>query len=131
MSIAPDDANFGASTSLSPGKFCRTMKHWHSSLPVHKSSCLRRPYPLIPKFLVSTKFNNLERIGSLDIPIQIIHGTADDLIPHSMGEELYSKVKQQYGFSSVEGAGHSDLLEKSDGSYASAFKDFFKKVLNR
>ena len=68
-------------------------------------------YPLIPKFFVSTQFKNIERIANLDLPIQIIHGTVDDLIPHSMGEELYSRVKQKFAFISIEGAGHSDLLE--------------------
>lgn len=79
-------------------------------------------YPILPRFIVSTQFNNLERIASLKLPINILHGTADELIPFSMGEELYKAANEPKAFYSIEGAGHSDLLEKAEGVFPESFK---------
>ena len=81
-------------------------------------------YPLLPKFIVSTKFNNLERISKLGIPIQIIHGTADELIPFSMGECLFKAANEPKALIAVEGAGHSDLLEKAGDLFRKSFDSF-------
>lgn len=81
-------------------------------------------YPLLPRFFVSTQFNNLQRVSELKIPIQIFHGTIDELIPFSMGESLYEVANEPKGFIRVEGAGHSDLLEVAGGLFQETFHSF-------
>ena len=41
-----------------------------------------------PGFLVLDPFDNLEVVSTLDIPVLVIHGERDDLIPISHGEAL-------------------------------------------
>jgi len=85
-------------------------------------------YPWIPKFLVGTKFNNLERISSLNLPIQVFHGTEDDLIPIKMGQEVFKKANDPKWFITIEGAGHGDLLEKAGDLYEQSFQTFFSHL---
>ena len=85
-------------------------------------------YPWIPKFLVGTQFNNLERVRKLKLPIKIIHGTADELIPIKMGRDLYEAASEPKWFISVEGAGHGDLLEKAGELYSKSFEEFLSHL---
>lgn len=88
-------------------------------------------YPFLPKFIVSTKFNNLERISKLSIPLHIIHGTADELIPVSMGEKLFSAAPEPKFYVSVEGAGHGDLLEKAGALFGDSINKFLTFSFNQ
>lgn len=88
-------------------------------------------YPFLPKFIVSTKFNNLERISKLSIPIHIIHGTADELIPISMGDILFKAASEPKFFVSVEGAGHGDLLDKAGSLFGESINKFLDFSFNQ
>ena len=91
----------------------------------------RKLYPFIPRFLVKTRFDNLARIQKLKLPVQIIHGTDDELIPYSMGRQLFEAIRhEKKWFIEVNGAGHGDLLEKAGELYSGSFLSFLKKVFN-
>jgi pimeloyl-ACP methyl ester carboxylesterase len=44
---------------------------------------------LMPGFLVQDPFDNLSAVSRLDIPILIVHGRQDNLIPWEHGQELH------------------------------------------
>lgn len=70
------------------------------------------------------KFNNLAKINKINVPILIIHGTADNLIPFWHGEKLYNSyrgTKQSYW---VEGAGHNNILYIANKDYIDTIKTF-------
>ncbi|MFC1654708.1 alpha/beta hydrolase [Myxococcota bacterium] len=48
---------------------------------------------LIPGFLVRDPFENIEVVKQLDIPILIMHGRHDDLIPYKHAEKLHAAAK--------------------------------------
>lgn len=50
-------------------------------------------FGVIGSALVKQRFNNLERIKTIRCPTLIIHGKKDKVIPHTHGEELYSKFQ--------------------------------------
>jgi len=85
-------------------------------------------YPWIPKFLVGTKFNNLERIKQFQLPVQILHGTADELIPVEMGQDLFDEAVEPKWFIPIYGAGHGDLLEKAGDLYRDSFLKLFNHL---
>ena len=70
--------------------------------------------------------NNLEKIESLTIPLLVIHGEQDALIPVSEGQTLYdsagSKSKLIRRF---RGAGHNDLMYYAE-EYFAAIEGFLK-----
>ena len=74
------------------------------------------PIPGIGR-LVRSRFDTLAAVKQLSLPLLIIHGTADTLIPFSMGEALYdAAASPQKTFRPVPGGGHNDtyLLAAED-----------------
>lgn len=66
------------------------------------------PFPLFPR----DRFPNLKRIRSLDIPLLVIHGEEDGIIPASHGRELVDACPSpDKTFHPIPGAGHNDLFE--------------------
>jgi fermentation-respiration switch protein FrsA (DUF1100 family) len=48
---------------------------------------------LVPGFLIKDPFKNIEVVKKLDIPILIIHGRHDDIIPYQHAERLHAAAK--------------------------------------
>jgi uncharacterized protein len=65
-------------------------------------------FPLVPTFLVRYDLDNQKNIKKLKIPILIIHGTADTLIPFSHAQQLANESKQS-SFIIIDGGGHNNL----------------------
>ena len=63
-------------------------------------------YPLLPW----DKFNNKKKIGNVDCPTLVIHGTEDEVIPYWHGKELYDLGNDPKMFFWVSEAGHNNLL---------------------
>ena len=50
-------------------------------------------YPYLPvKFLLKDRFDSINKIKMVKTPILIMHGEKDDIVPFSMGKELYEKA---------------------------------------
>jgi fermentation-respiration switch protein FrsA (DUF1100 family) len=52
------------------------------------------------------------------------HGTADDIVPISMGRELYGRARVAKRMLEVYGGGHSDAYITGNQQYFAAWKDF-------
>lgn len=74
----------------------------------------RREYPWIPvDLLLEQRFDVLQRIVRLDVPIVLVHGSADREIPVEMSERLYAATRAPKRLIRVEGAGHEDAMERA------------------
>jgi len=69
-------------------------------------------------FLTGEIFNNIEKANQIKAPTLVIHGTADPVIPFSMGEEIFNKITTQKSFLKLTNAGHNNL---SSPQYASVY----------
>ena len=50
-------------------------------------------YPYLPvKLLLKDKYNSISKIQTISTPILIMHGEKDDIVPFSMGKELFEKA---------------------------------------
>lgn len=64
-------------------------------------------YPWLPvHMLMRTRFDNLAKIGQCPRPVFVAHGTADDIVPFSLGQALYEAANKPKEFMEVPGAGH-------------------------
>jgi hypothetical protein len=81
-------------------------------------------YPFLPTFWVRTRYDNLSKIGELEMPVLIFHGTRDDVVPFAQGEELYRAAREPKAFVAVEGAGHSDVYAVGGELYWNAWKEW-------
>ncbi len=77
---------------------------------------------------VTQPFDSAVKIGKVEVPLLIIHGTADGIVPHSMADELYaaasSKVKKVI---KIEGGTHSGASRVGGATYRDAVLDFVRR----
>ncbi|WP_164016092.1 alpha/beta hydrolase [Pyxidicoccus trucidator] len=70
-------------------------------------------FPFLPTWLlVRDRFNSAAKAPELRLPVLIIHGEQDTLIPVEMGRRLGKRFPQAT-VETVVGAGHNDVLERS------------------
>jgi pimeloyl-ACP methyl ester carboxylesterase len=72
-------------------------------------------------------FANLAKIGQISLPILVIHGQADVLIPSSEGVALYegsAAPDDEKRLVIIPGAGHNDLLALGADTYFEVIRDF-------
>ncbi len=70
-------------------------------------------YPWLPVgLLMKDPMKTRERIGKVETPVLIIHGTEDVIIPVEHGERLFEYATEPKELAIVEGAGHGDLWKR-------------------
>lgn len=80
-------------------------------------------------FLITQRFEALARIPKVTIPKLFLHGTADTVIPHSMGDELFKAAAEPKRLVKFEGAGHSGIAWSASEQYRRAISDFVQATL--
>jgi fermentation-respiration switch protein FrsA (DUF1100 family) len=67
-------------------------------------------YPFVPvRFLMKDQFRSDLRIRNVAVPVLIVHGDRDTVIPIQSGEQLFALAQDPKRFLRVPGAGHEDL----------------------
>ena len=79
-------------------------------------------YPLlVASFFLSDSFRSDEHIERIDMPLLVIHGSRDAIIPLRLGQELVDQAIEPKKLVVLEGAGHNDLSMFAAGSIAREF----------
>lgn len=85
----------------------------------------RLPLPIIPvEPLLHQRFDSLSRVQRLQVPILVIHGTADRVVPVRMGKALYEAAALPRHLLLVANAGHDDLPEVGGARYLQTLRQF-------
>jgi fermentation-respiration switch protein FrsA (DUF1100 family) len=81
--------------------------------------------PLLPVgWLLRSKFDNLGRIGGLKVPLLMVHGDRDTLVPTAQGRAVFAAAPEPKRFYAIAGAGHNDTAEVGGKPYFDAFVRF-------
>lgn len=64
--------------------------------------------PVVPEFIVKYELDNLKALKDIKIPILMIHGTNDSVIPYSQAQALF-KQYPQIEFITIESGDHNNL----------------------
>ena len=75
--------------------------------------------PLLP----FDRFHNLRRLSDVSVPVLVMHGTRDRVIPFRMGRQLYEAAPEPKVQLWVQGAGHNDLAWVAGPNYARALRE--------
>jgi fermentation-respiration switch protein FrsA (DUF1100 family) len=75
-------------------------------------------------FLVDGDLNNARLIKELQVPLLVIHGTADETVPYQQGQNLFALASPPKTFYTVAGGGHTNLHEVGGEGYLQALRDF-------
>ncbi len=82
-------------------------------------------FALLSPFLPA-HYNNLKKIEHITIPKLIIHGNRDEIIPFTMGEQLFEAGPEPKAFYAIEGAGHNDTWVIGGKKYFETLKQFIR-----
>ena len=91
-------------------------------------------YGWVPVGLVQTqRFESLEKIERVKLPLLLLHGTADRVIPHHMSEALHARAHVSAPYRKklviIEGGGHSNLSWNGGVAYSEAVRLFVSQSL--
>lgn len=79
--------------------------------------------PLGP--LVTQRFDAASRIADLHMPILMLHGGSDSLVPASLGEALYGRIKAPKRFVLIEGGSHHNASALARSEIQDAMTQLF------
>lgn len=76
----------------------------------------RRNFPFLPaSVLLRHRFDSLAKIGRVDCPILIGHGTRDSIVPCEMSQRLAKAARPPVASFTVAGADHNDVFDTTGG----------------
>ena len=84
-------------------------------------------WSFLPVDLILTQhFDTLKRISDVKVPLVVIHGTRDSVVPYEMGERLFAAAKAPKQFIKVEGGSHHNLSSIGFEQYRATLSELFK-----
>lgn len=89
----------------------------------------RELYPRLPIYLLAGRtFDTMGIVRRLRIPLLVIHGTADEVVPCSMAGELFDACTTERRIHRAEGALHKDVFTLDPERAATAIGEFIAHV---
>lgn len=86
-------------------------------------------FPLFPVgFLFKTKYDTLSKIKQIKVPVLVLHGDRDEIVPFSMGRRIFEAANEPKTFFTVKGAGHNDTYQRGGVAYLQALDRFLKEA---
>ena len=72
-----------------------------------------------------------EKIGKVQVPKLFMHGTADNVIPHTMSDDLYKLASEPKRLVKFEGASHSGIAWAAPQDYVAQVRQFVAATMRR
>lgn len=70
------------------------------------------------------RFDSIDKLASIKLPLLVIHGANDDIVPWQFGKRLYDAANQPKTWVLLPGAGHNDTDEVGGEAYMKAVRGF-------
>ena len=78
--------------------------------------------------VTTLEFDSLSRIGRIDVPILMFHGTADRVVPIDLGQQLREAAPRGVRWVPIAGGSHSDLQIEAPEVYQQALHDLIRRL---
>src|SRR3954468_5288177 len=99
---------------------------------IYDMARLEKPYKLFPvKLFLNQHFDSIAKVERLAVPVLFIHGTADEVVPFSMGEQLYRHAVGVKRFVAIEGGRHDNNAATGGEAFLSALRNFVADTQGR
>jgi len=86
----------------------------------------KKHYPLFPvRFLLKDKFESYKKIKKVSVPILVIHGKIDTIVPFAMGKKMYELANEPKFFYFQE---YGDHMVDYDEKLLSVLKKFIQSL---
>ena len=83
------------------------------------------------QLLLTQRFESIEKVPQLKMPVLYIHGTRDELIPYSMSQDLYAATPEPKHLFLVPQAMHNDVAAVGDTAYTEVLNQFLERHLSQ
>ena len=92
---------------------------------IEDMAALENRYALVPigPFL-NQRFDSIDKVPALRLPVLYLHGTADEIVPYAMGERLYKASGGIKRFVAIESAHHEDNAVVGGARFRAAIESF-------
>ena len=83
-------------------------------------------YPYLPiDLLIKDRYDSLKKIKNINIPILVMHGKKDDVVPLKMGVELFDKANQpKFSYFSE----NDDHMMEFNDNLINSIDNFIKRI---
>ncbi len=86
-------------------------------------------YPFLPLgSFIRTRYENLKKVPQLKMPLLVVQGTRDEVIPVAQGKMVFEAAPQPKEYLAIEGAGHNDVYVIGGPRYRRALADFIARA---
>lgn len=87
----------------------------------------RAVYPFLPLWpFVRTRYDNLAKAEKLRMPLLVLHGDKDEVVPFAQGRRVFDKAPEPKTFFAIPGASHNDTYVVGGDAYWQALGDFLE-----
>ena len=87
-------------------------------------------YPLIPTFLIQSRYDNARKLPAITVPKLIIQAEHDEVAPPDHASQLYDLASQPKTFHVLRGSRHNDVFTESREDYFSAWLNLLTPARN-
>jgi len=89
----------------------------------------RAVYPFLPLWpLVRTRYDNEAKAPRLTVPLLVLHGDRDEVVPFAQGRRVFEAAPGPKRFFAIPGAGHNDTYLVGGEAYWNAVRDFLETL---
>ncbi len=75
--------------------------------------------------LITQRFDSIQRIAAVKVPVLVVHGDNDSMIPSALGRRLYEAATARKRFVLVEGGTHYSTNGVGQAQYREALRELF------
>ncbi|XXE20187.1 alpha/beta hydrolase [Pseudomonas sp. Z1-12] len=78
------------------------------------------------RWLLSQKFDSIDKIGEINMPLLVVHGAADRYVPPRFSEQLFNAAREPKRLLLVPGATHNNSMSLAGKNYRQALDALMK-----
>jgi uncharacterized protein len=80
-------------------------------------------------YLMGSRYDVLEAVRRLSMPLLFIHGEGDEVVPFAMGQRLFAEARvPRKTFHAVPGGHHNDTYERAGDAYWEWIREFLESL---
>ncbi|TAJ91377.1 alpha/beta hydrolase [bacterium] len=92
----------------------------------------RVAFPFLPIGpLLRTRYETVEKVKKIKVPLFVLHGDKDEVVPLEQGKKVFEAAPQPKEFYTIRGAHHNDTYIVGGDDYFATLKDFIDRALAR
>jgi pimeloyl-ACP methyl ester carboxylesterase len=88
-------------------------------------------FPFIPKLLIRSKMDSINKIGHVSCRKLFIHSPADEIVPYRMGQQLYDAAQEPKSFLEVQDSPHNSTYIVGGKNYLETLRAFVRECRPR